>query len=493
MTLKFKVKSLKLKIMERGQISLMVLIFGSVAIIIMSGLIVWIDATRKATYRSSDQRLALMIAESGVEYYRWHLAHSPQDFKDGIDAPGPYIHNYYDKDGKQIGQFILEITPPPLNSSLVTIKSTGKVLTDPSIEKVVQVQLGMPSLIKYAVLSNSNIHFETGTEVNGPVHSNGGIRFDGIASNLVTSARTVYNDPDHSGSDEFGVHTHALPIDPLPPSPVPVREDVFKAGRDFPVPSVDFNSLTETLAKIKSKAQNGGKYFAKSNTKGYHIILKTNDTFDIYKVKKLMKRPDKFCRNSLKQKGWNTWSIRTSGSDNEQFVGNYAIPVNGLIFVEDHVWIDGQINTAKVTIASGKFPADPQKYTNIVINKDLKYTNYNGQDAIGLVAQGSVLVGMDSEDDLRIDAAAVAQNGQVARYYYKPTDTKPNCSTYSVRQKFTFNGMIAVNKGYGFAYSDGSGYQNRTISYDSNLFYNPPPSFPLISSFYQQISWLEIK
>ncbi len=477
---------------ERGMISLVILIFGSVAIIIMSGLIIWIDATQKATYRSSDKKLALMIAEAGIEYYRWHLAHSPQDFQDGTGVAGPYVHNYYDKDGKQIGAFILEITSPSPNSSIITITSTGTVLSDTSIEKIIQVRLGLPSLIKYAVLSNSDIRFETGTQVYGPIHSNGGIHFDGVASNLVTSARTIYNDPDHSGSDEFGVHTHILPIDPLPPASLPIRQDVFNAGRNFPVPIVDFNSLTESLAKIKSKAQSAGKYFANSGSKGYHIVLKTNDTFDIYKVKKLARKPDKSCKNSLRQKGWKTWSIRT-GAGAEQLIGNYPIPANGLIFVEDHVWIDGQVSTAKVTIASGRFPYNPRKYTNIVINKDLKYTSYDGKDAIGLIAQGSVLVGMDSEDDLRIDAAAIAQNGQVARYYYKPADSKPNCSPYSVRQKLTFNGMIGVNKGYGFAYSDGSGYQDRTISYDSNLLYNPPPSFPLTSTFYQQISWLEIK
>ena len=473
--------------------SLYILIFSTVAIIILSGLIVWIDATQKATYRTSDQKLAFMIAEAGAEYYRWHLAHTPQDFKDGTGVNGPYIHNYYDKDGKQIGQFILEITPPPSNSSIVTIKSTGKVLTDSSIQKIVQVQLGLPSLIKYAVLSNSDIRFEPGTQVYGPVHSNGGIRFDGVANNLVTSARSTYNDPDHTGPDEFGVHTHTLPVDPLPPSSVPIRSDVFKTGRTFPLPVVDFKSLTETLVSIKSKAQSAGKYFGASGAKGYHIILKTDDTFDVYKVKKLAKRPDKSCTNSLKQKNWKPWSIK-SGFGTEQLVGNYPIPVNGLIFVEDFLWIDGQINSAKVTIGAGKFPADPKNYKNIIINKDLKYTNYNGQDAIGLIAQGSVLVGMDSEDDLRIDAAVVAQNGQVARYYYKPAaGAKPNCFPYSSRAKLTFNGMIAVNRGYGFAYSDGSGYQDRTIIYDSNLLYNPPPSFPLISTFYQQISWTEVK
>ena len=488
-SLKLKVKSLKL---QKGALSLIVLIFGSVAILIISGLVVWVDSNYKSANRAVDQKTALMIAEAGVEYYRWHLAHAPNDFQDGTGQPGPYVHDYKDKNGNIIGQFSLEITPPPIESSVVSIKSTGKTTADPNIQKIVRTKLGIPSVIKYAVLSNSNIRFENGTRVIGPIHANGGIRFDGTAENLVTSSRTAYNDPDHSGPDEYGIHTHLSPVDPLPPGVLPARGDVFYAGREFPVPAVDFNGLTESLAQIKTKAQSGGKYFGRSGTKGYHIVLKNNDTFDIYKVKRMMKKPDRSCKNKLRQKGWKIWSIRTT-SGSEQLIGNYPVPANGLIFVEDHVWVDGRINTARVTIASGRFSVSAKNYTNIIIDKDLLYTNYDGQDVIGLIAQGNVLAGMNSENDLRVDAAVVAQKGMVARYYYQPPTSKVNCSPYNSRQSFLLYGMIATNKGYGFAYTDGSGYQSRDIIYDSNLLYSPPPSFPLISGLYQQISWDELK
>ena len=45
---------------------------------------------------------------------------------------------------------------------------------------------------------------------------------------------------------------------------------------------------------------------------------------------------------------------------------------------------------------------------------------------------------------------------------------------------------------YGFAYTNGTGYQNRNITYDANLLYGPPPSFPLTSEQYEPISWEEI-
>lgn len=493
MTLKVETKKLKVKSYERGQLSLIILIFSSMAILTLSGFVLWVVNVQQAAYRRSDQKLALMIAESGVEYYRWHLAHAAKDFKDGTGTSGPYAHDYYDKNGVLIGQFILDITPPPAGSSIVTIKSTGKVEGNPGVEKIIKVRLGLPSVIKYAVLSNGNIRFEPGTQIIGLVHSNGGIQFDGVAQNLVTSARTTYNDPDHSGSDEYAVHTHTPPVDSLPPVALSVRQDVFLAGRQFPVPAVDFNGFTESLAQIKKEAQSGGRYFGTSGAQGYHIVLKINDTFDIYKVKKMVKKPDRTCKNYLKQKNWKTWSIKTTGSGNEQFIGNYPIPTNGIIFAEDNVWVDGKINSARLTIAAGRFPANPKTYKNIIVDKDLTYTNYNGQDVIGLIAQGNISIGMNGEDDMRIDAAVVAQNGRVGRYYYRSATTKPNCSPYGNRQNLVLFGAIATNQGYGFAYSDGSGYQNRSITYDSNLLYNPPPAFPLVSGFYQQISWEEVK
>ncbi|MFZ5391104.1 MAG: hypothetical protein ACOZAJ_02395, partial [Patescibacteria group bacterium] len=91
-------------------------------------------------------------------------------------------------------------------------------------------------------------------------------------------------------------------------------------------------------------------------------------------------------------------------------------------------------------------------------------------------------------DDIKIDAALVAKNGRIGRYYYSSS-----CGSNYIRQTVTLNGMLASRLRYGFAYTDGTGYQDRLINYDSNLLYNPPPSFPLTSDQYSLIDWQEIK
>jgi len=136
--------------------------------------------------------------------------------------------------------------------------------------------------------------------------------------------------------------------------------------------------------------------------------------------------------------------------------------------------IDGQINNARLTITAADLPVptDTSKFKNIIINNDLSYTNYNGTDSIGLIGQGGIMVGMASEDNLKIDAALIAQNDRVGRFYY----AGDGC-TYQNRSTLSLYGMIASHDRYGFAYTDGTGYNIRNISYDANMLYAPPPSF----------------
>ena len=399
--------------MKRGYLIIQALVFGTIGIIIIGGLVGFAQINIKSARLFVLKERAFQIAEAGLEYYRWHLAHAPQDFQDGQGVAGPYVHQYKDKDSQVVGTFTLTITPPIIGSTVVTIVSEGKMVEDASLSRKLEVKLAIPSLAKYAFVANSAMRFGIGTEVFGPIHSNGGIRFDGLAHNIVSSAVANYDDPDHSGGNEFGVHTHITPTDPLPPAVVPSRTDIFLTGRQFPLPAVDFTGLTPDLATIKTNAQAGGRYFAGSGVLGYNLVLKIDDTFDLYTVNSLIAAPSG-CTNYLSQSGWGTWSV-----NNQTLLGNYAFPANGLIFLEDNVWVEGQIQTARLTIAAGRFPENPSTNASIAVNKDIRYTTYDGQDIIALIAQNNFNVGMVSNSTLTIDAALLAKNGRVGRYYYR--------------------------------------------------------------------------
>lgn len=479
------ISHLSKKRFDRGVVLVNVLIFAFIAALITTALANWGISTYKTTQQLQLREQAFQIAEAGIEYYRWHLNYNATDYTDGNPATstGPYVHQFTDASGNVIGSYALTITPPPVGSTIVIVKSTGTVAST-TISRSIQASLAIPSLAKYAAISNDFLRFGSGTTVFGPIQSNNGIHFDGIAHNVVSSAVATFTDPDY-GLTKWGVWTAVSPQDPAPPASTTAHSDVFMAGRQLSVPAFDFTGLTSTLSQLKASAQSAGVYLSPSSAQGYHIVLKTNDTFDVYKVTSLTTASNNCSSDatSQSQSGWGTWTINA-----QTLVRNYAIPANGIVFVEDNAWVDGQINTARITIAAGAFPANQATYKSITVNSNLLYTDYSGLDSIALISQNNINAGLGSANTLEIDGALVAQNGRIGRYYYNSY-----CGSGSIRSAITLYGMLASDMRYGFAYTDGTGYGTRTINYDGNMLYAPPPSFPLTSSQYSTIQWSEVK
>lgn len=459
----------------------------AVVMILLTSILGFVVSQLQYSMKQHDREQALQIAEAGVHFYKWYLAHQldgktasqVQAFWTGT-APYPLGMNtpYVGSFGN--GEYSVSVTPPDSSETIVYIESTGYTTANPGLSRTIRARLRRPSWSEHVVMSHEAVRFGAGTEVFGPIHSNGGIRFDGLAHNLVTSSTDEYNDPDHTGANEFGVHTHvnAPPATGVnntfrpaeaSPSSVANRTDVFEAGREFPVAPVDFNGVLGDLNLMKSEAQaatNGSRYFNESG-QGRHIILKADDTFDIRTVQSFNASTNMIINYSG---GWST----------------YAIPDNGVIFIENNVWLEGTVNGRRVTVVAANLISASQK--TMYLGKDIRYTNYDCSDMIGLIGQNDVEVYRQSNDFLRIDAALLAQNGRVGRANY----TGP----FAIRDTITIFGSIASKERYGFAWADMlgnhvSGYRNRYLYYDNNLLYCPPPYFPT-GSQYELDLWEEI-
>jgi len=500
--------SIKLK-KRSGSMLLMTLVATGIFFILVSGVLGLGLLQLKLNLTKVAKNQALHIAEAGVNYYRWVLYHDHEEYCNGeecMEGPnyGPYgPYSYTDSAGENIkGYYELYIIPPEIDgSTIVTIKSVGWVENHSNIKRAIEVECGIPSWSTYSVLANANMRFGEGTEVWGPLHSNSGIRFDGYAHNVISSALLDYDDPDHSGSNEFGVHTHIVPTDPLPdgnnpPENVPERTDIFAAGRSFPHPVISFDLLDNYINGVLEKAEEDGLVLEKSNDEGYHIILKPDDTVDI-KIVNSVTDPCSQCLTWGCTRWWHGWlctkwgctdyeHTETDGIDGEsEHMKDIDIPANGIIFVKDKVWVDGNIDSNRVTILAFEDPITGNA-TDIIINDNLTYTNYDGTDSIGLIAQRNITAGLYSEDDLQIDAALIAKEGRIGRNYFAS-----ECGSEYIRDTITINGSLATKDRYGFSYTDGTGYQNRNLNYDSNLTFIPPPHFPTTGE-YTFISWREV-
>jgi len=439
----------------------------------MLGVLAYATIQLKTTRNSVVRETSFQIAEAGVNYYQWHLAHFPNDFWDGnaSSTPGPYVHDYIDADTNQtVGRYSLTITPPLVGSTIVTISSTGYTLASPKTTRTVTVRYGIPSLAQYAFLTNSSQVWIGNTEnVTGQFYSNGGIHFDGTGNALISSAKTTYTCTTQYGCGS----TQTKPG--IWGSASASTQNFWQ----FPRPNIDFSSITSNLATMKTSAQSGGLYLTSSSALGYSLEFKSNATIDVYKV------------TSLKSSGSGGQDIdgliHSAGIDynGRTFQFNRVMPANGIIYIEDNTWVEGTVK-GRATIAAAKLPlpTDPTKIPNIMIPNNILYAAKDGTNTLGLIAQQDILITYLSPNVLEVDAALIAQTGSAQRYYWNG----------NIKNSITIYGTIASFGSWTWSWVNGSGnpvsgYTNTSTVYDSSLLYSPPPSFPLTSNGYQQISW----
>lgn len=468
---------------KKGSILAYALIMISISSLFLTASMKVVVSNMQYGINRESKEESLQIAEAGIYFYRWYIAHQVEgltkkqvrNFWNSGTALG--VGTDYEDDFNGVGSYSISVIPPEANSTIVMVKSTGSTYKNPNLKRTIEVRFRQPSWSEFSVLCDSDIRFGAGTDVYGKIHSNGGIRFDGLAHNVVSSSVTKYDDPDHNpGVNEFGVHTHLGTTDPLPPQAVPNRTDVFQAGRRFPVVTKEFNSVLSDMADMKSESgcanvgsycgstiiSAHGIYFDESNY-GRHIILRADGTMRVSRV--------------------TNYNTNTNSITNQSSYGTYAIPNDGIIFVENNIWIEGIIKNRKVTIVAADLSGGSNK--DIFIGNDILYTNNDGSDIIGLVAQKDIEIIRDSENDLRIDGALLAQSGRVGRAIYS------SYWYFDSKHTITINGSIATKLRYGFAYTDGSGYANRNLIFDNNLLYYPPPYFPT-GTEYAIDSWEEL-
>ena len=379
---------------QKGYTLIYLLVIVSVFMIIIYSITESFAIRLKVINSAINKEQSLQIAEAGVNYYEWHLAHFPNDYKDGTSNNGPYVHDYIDFDTqKTLGRFSLEITPPLVGSTVVTIKSTGYTLDNPNIKRVVTTKYGIPSLAKYSILNNGPVWiYYSPTIFTGQVQSNNGIRFDVAGNAPIYSAKSTYTCPCWQN----------CPSGTMP--------GIWGTGNSsfwqFPVPAVDFSAFTSTLANMKSLAQSGGIYLPPSNKQGYSLVFNSNGTVSVYKVKNLISNPS----GGTYDVNMN-WISENQSTDynTRDFQYTIAIPTNGIIYVEDTVWVEGTVS-GRVSVAAAQLPYNPSTAPTIYIPNNILYKAKDGTNVLGLIGQKDIVPTYHAPNDLEIDAAIISQN-----------------------------------------------------------------------------------
>ncbi len=481
----------KLKNNQKGSMLVIIMVATFIFSLMLMGTISLALLQQKLNIRRIAGAQAMQIAEAGANYYRWVLYHDNKEYcnkETCIGSPnyGPYgPYPYTDFSGETTGEYELYITPPKLNgSTIVTIKSVGWTSKFPNIKKTIEVQCGIPSWTTYSNLTHDYVVYGSASITTGPVHSNTGVLHYGTAYGLVTCSQPNY------GSD-LGV---SEPSDPNwdgndPPENVPVSSS-FQGGRKMgiEVNDVSFTMMDNYAQNAYILATSSGIIFdpryagdygqwsvpAERSCKnsgdtcdeGYHIHFINNDRFEFYKVSSVQAS----CG------GKPSYSIQS-----ESYSNTYDIPPNGIIFVKHNVWVDGTVNNGasgtRATIVAFEDPFSSGS-ADIYVNHSILYTNTDGTDSIGLIAQHDFRIGIDSDDYLTISASIIAVKGKKARENYSSF-----CG--ADKTKLTINGS---QSSYLRPYT--GDYAQREYNFDHNTKYNPPPHYPTTGQ-YTFIQWEE--
>ena len=464
-------RSYSLSVHQQGYMLMIVLVFMAIFIMVTGSVLGFSSSYHRLAVKKSAHEQALHIAEAGIHYYRWHLAHSPDDFTNDTG-----VHDYRDPQGGVIGQFDIQIVPPVDGSRIVTLQSTGWTTLYPNTKRVIEARYGRPTLADYGFLTDSNVWFGEGEELVGPTHSNGGIRMDGESDSRMTSEQEIYLcGPEHGCSNQE-------------------KPGIWGTGEiqelwDFPTVHIDFETLSVDLENIEELAATGGVSLGDSEAFGYHINFHNDNTFTVTKVTAL--RAPVWGYNGVQ------WVNESHDIATETAVAgytNHAWPANNVIFVADDLWIDGQVND-RVVVAAARLPAGEQPSADVYIQNDLVMPDKDGSAVIGVIGQEDVLVPMYSENVLEIDAVLMAQEGHVFRYYYPAWNSYPY-NTYSLRDRIEIYGGIITKTLWTWSWvscdtcSVISGYRKTETTYNPYLTFAPPPFWPTQDE-YIFISWEE--
>lgn len=470
------------------------------------------------------------IAEAGLNYYLWHMAHNGTDYKDGQSTPdtpdatlgyGPYVHTYTDSNAQDAGTFTLWIKPQGNGSTIATVRSIGKAKGG-DITRTVQAQIGATSFAAYGVVSDSELWFGNTETADGPILSNVGVHMDGTNTSTVSSANASYV-PSYSfggdGSAHPGVWCTTSVVSPINCN---TRD---KSNWIYPATQVDFNQVSSSLCTMKKVAladdsatasiaaqsnacsQTPGtrtdaylpqRSSSANDSRGYLVQLNNDDTYDLYKVNNVNDSKSGYA-NAL-----NLQSIATG----------ISLPPSGVIFAEDNVWVRSSTGgfPGRVTIAAGRLATN---YTaNLTVADNLAYTAKDGSAAIGLVSEGSVYIApfaapATGSFTLEVDAAVLAETGSV-EYYPNYTFSNQTCTRGWVgnNQQLHFYGSVATRQtwtwSWQWSHSCGdnvadpttpgqyiSGFKYNSTQYDNNLLYAPPPRYPVMNG-YNILSWREV-
>ncbi|MFM2339958.1 MAG: hypothetical protein RLZZ360_594 [Candidatus Parcubacteria bacterium] len=467
------------KTINRGFLMIYVLVFASVFMVILTSFVTFIVTQSRLIEQRMQFEQSGQIAEAGLDYYKWYLAHNPNSTTTSLTGV------YNDPELGAIGEYQLTLASTSYCGTVMSrqVSSRGHTYKDPSVSRTLSARYARPNVAEYSFIINNNVWAGDDRIINGPYHSNGGVRMDGTNNSSVTSGQT-----DWACTPSFGC------------SPTTTQNGVFTSTVNanaslfsFPSAPVNFGGITVDLAEMETKARSNGIFLDKlaAGNYGYQIRFNSNNTITVNRVTGVQTYWGYTTEN-----GWlSEQHVITATSS----VANYTIPTScPLIIAQDKVWLQGTV-PGKVTLAAS-FATSTTINPSIILANNITYTSPTTSGLLA-IAEQDVLIGVNVPNDMNLNGIFIAQNGRYGRNYYctscsvsgNSRGLPSSLDPYVIRNSETHNGTIVSNGRVGTQWTSGgvttSGFQNRYTSYDRNLVESPPPFIPETSDVYDYSDW----
>ena len=468
---------MKRKTYNKGVTVLLVLVFMGIFGLIVSTVASYVFTQANIGRAKLAREEALQIAEAGLEYYKWFLAHNPDDLQNGTGGPGPYEYVVDDPEGGEVGTASITVEGNIACGDIqsVDITSEGTSNANPQFKRTLFARYAKPSVAEYAYIINSNVWAGDDRDIVGPYHSNGGIRMDGTNNSLVTSAVSSW-----TCTSSFGC------------SPDQSVDGVWGAGSgsalwQYPVPQFDFGGISVDLSDLRSKAQLYGVFLddfsGQSDARGYHLILQSNGTVDVYRVNGTNWLWGYNSSYGYEYSSYFNYRREYNNITSESFVGNYDIPEEcPIVFSEEKLWIEGDVS-GKVVVAAADTSSSYD--TDIIVHDNIEYTTLDGSDGLTVIAEDYLLISNNSPDDMTMHGIFIAQNGSFGRNYYEGNYR----DTLTIHGSIVSQGRVGTKWDCSGVYC--SGYDDRVSTYDRLLAFDPPPFTPPSAPDEKFILWRE--
>ncbi len=459
---------------------LLVIIFGAIFFTMLAALSGFVLVENRAETNTRAKAEGLAVAEAGLNYYRWFLSHSPGNTQNGTGHAGPYVTTYQDPEYGTAGTYTLSVAS---NTSCnivqsMNVTSVGVPNDAPGVSTTLVARFAPPSVASYSYIVGESVWAGSDRIINGPYHSNGGVRMDGTANAPVTSSLSTWN-----CTSSFG----CSPTQGSAPG-------VLGNGNNqnlwsYPTPQIDFAGIASNFSTLKTTAVASGVYLPRYSTTGnpnlgYHLIFNADGTVTVKKVTSVTGLSVQPVNANDSSTDYSLIHTETSYQTITPSTGC------GLIFVEDNAWIEGTI-PSKLTVVVANV-TNVGVVPNAFLKNNIQYIATDGSDGLTLISAGDILLTADSPNNMTLNGVFVAQGGAFGRNLYACP------GTYEPKGTLTILGTTVSNLRTGTKWINGcgssdAGYQTRIDAFDRQNAGNPSPFTPTLSTQWQFINWQQLQ